>query len=69
MKRFLAVMLAAILVLCISLAAFAEDTNSNTNHPPQMGGEAPEGMPSEMPEGGFPGGPGSTPPAVVLAQG
>ena len=62
MKRFLAVMLAAILVLCISLAAFAEDTNSNTNHPPQMGGEAPEGMPPEMPEGGFPGGPGSTPP-------
>ncbi len=45
MKRFVAVMLAAILVLCISLAAFAEDTNSNTNYPPQMGGEAPEGMP------------------------
>ena len=61
MKRFLAVMLAAILVLCISLAAFAEDTNSNTNHPPQMGGEAPEGTPPEMPEGGFPGGPGGFP--------
>ena len=62
MKRFLAIMLAAMFLLCSSLAAYAEDTNSNTNHQPQMGGEAPEGMPPEMPEGGFPGGPGGTPP-------
>ena len=55
-------MLAAMFLLCSSLAAYAEDTNSNTNHQPQMGGEAPEGMPPEMPEGGFPGGPGGTPP-------
>ena len=62
MKRFLAIMLAAMFLLCSSLAAYAEDTNSNTNHQPQMGSEAPEGMPPEMPEGGFPGGPGGTPP-------
>ena len=62
MKRFLAIMLAAMFLLCSSLAAYAEDTNSNTNHQPQMGGEAPEGMPPEMPEGGFPGGPGGTSP-------
>ena len=55
-------MLAAMFLLCSSLAAYAEDTNSNTNHQPQMGGEAPEGMPPEMPEGRFPGGPGGTPP-------
>ncbi|MBQ6960285.1 MAG: hypothetical protein IJP78_04830 [Clostridia bacterium] len=68
MKRFLAIMLAAMFLLCSSLAAFAEDTNSNTNHPSQMGGEAPEGMPPEMPEGGFPGGPGGTPPEKTDGQ-
>ncbi|MBQ6959356.1 MAG: hypothetical protein IJP78_00090 [Clostridia bacterium] len=62
MKRFLAIMLAAMFLLCSSLAAFAEDTNSNTVQPPHMGDGAPEGMPPEMPEGGFPGGPGGTPP-------
>ena len=62
MKRFLAIMLAAMLVLCSSLTAFAEDTDSNANQPPQMGDRAPEGQPPEPPEGGFPGGPGSTPP-------
>lgn len=44
MKRSLAIMVAAMLLLCSSLATFAEDTNSNTNHPSQMGGEAPEGV-------------------------
>lgn len=33
MKRFLAIMLAAMLVLCSSLAAFAEDTNSSMSQP------------------------------------
>ena len=58
-------MLAAMFLLCSSLAAFAEDTNSRANQPPQMGDGAPEGTPPEMPEGGFPGGPGGpggTPP-------
>ena len=35
MKRFLAIMLAAMLLLCSSLTAFAEDTNSRANQPPQ----------------------------------
>lgn len=63
MKRFLAIMLAAMLVLCGSLTAFAEDTNSNTNQPPQMGDGAPEGTPPEKPDGqpGGPGGPGGAP--------
>ena len=53
------------LVLCSSLTAFAEDADSNTNQPPQMGDGAPEGTPPEMPEGGFPGGPGmGTPPEM-----
>ena len=57
-------MLAVMLILCSSLAAFAEDTDSNTNQP-QMGDGAPEGAPPEMPEGGFPGGPGmGTPPEM-----
>ena len=62
MKRFLAIMLAAMIVLCSSLAAFAEDTNSSMSQPPQMGDGAPEDAPPEMPEGGFPGGPGGMPP-------
>ncbi len=62
MKRFPAIMLATIFFLCSSLTAFAEDANINTNQPPQMGDGAPEGIPPEMPEGGFPGGPGGTPP-------
>ena len=65
MKRFLAIMLATMLVLCSSLTAFAEDANSNTDQPPQMGDGAPEGTPSEMPESEFPGGPGmGTPPEM-----
>ena len=62
MKRFLAVMLAAMLALCSSPAAFAEDAGSGTDQPPKMGDGAPEGTPPEMPEGGFPGGPGGMPP-------
>ena len=49
MKKILAIMLAAMLILCSALTAFAEDTDSSANQPPQMSG---------MPEGGFPGGPG-----------
>jgi hypothetical protein len=53
------------LVLCSSLTAFAEDDNSNTNQPQQMGDGAPEGTPSKMPESEFPGGPGmGTPPEM-----
>ena len=59
MKKFLAIMLSAMLVLCSSLTAFAENADTNTNQPPQMGDGAPEGTPPERPEGGFPGG---TPP-------
>ena len=50
------------LVLCSSLTAFAENADTNTSQPPQMGDGVTEGMPPEMPEGGFPGGPGGTPP-------
>ena len=65
MKRFLAIMLATMLVLCSSLTAFAEDANSNTDQPQQMGDGAPEGTPSKMPESEFPGGPGmGTPPEM-----
>lgn len=64
MKRFLAIILAAMLVLCSSLTAFAEDTDSNSNQPPQMGDGVPEGTPPEMPEGRFTGGPGGTPPEM-----
>ncbi len=59
MKRFLAILLAAMLVLCSALTAFAEDTDSNPNQPPQMGDGTFDGTPPEMPEGSFPGG---TPP-------
>ena len=58
-------MLAVILALCSSLTAFAEDTDSNPNQPPQMDGGVPEGTPPDMPEGGFPGGSGmGTPPEM-----
>ena len=63
MKRFLAIMLAVMFGLCSFLTAFAENADTNTNQPPQIGGRAPEGTPPEMPESGFPGGPGmGTPP-------
>ena len=62
MKRYLAIILAAMLVLCSSLTAFAENADTNTSQPPQMGDGVTEGMPPEMPEGGFPRGPGGTPP-------
>ena len=62
MKRFLAIMLAMMLILCGSLTAFAEGADSSANQPPEMGDRAPEGQPPEMPEGGFPGRPGGTPP-------
>jgi len=72
MKRFLAIMLAAMLVLCSSLAALAENAGTSTSQPPKMGDRGPEDTPPEMPEGGFPGGtppempeggfPGGTPP-------
>ena len=39
--------------LCSTLTALAEDTSSNTARPPEMTGEAPEGAPPEMPEGGL----------------
>ncbi len=68
MKRFLAIILAAMLVLCSALTVFAEDTGGSTGQPPQMGGEAPEGTPPEMPEGGFPGGPGGTHPGKPDGQ-
>ena len=65
MKKFLAIMLAVMLALCSTLTAFAEDANSNTDQPQQMGDGAPEGTPSKMPESEFPGGPGmGTPPEM-----
>ncbi len=61
MKKFLAIILAAMLVLCSSLTAFAEDTGS-PGQMPEMGDRAPEGKPPELPEGGLSGNPGGTPP-------
>lgn len=52
MKRVLALILAAMLITCGALAAYAEETN--TNQPPQMNSGASEGTPPEPPEGGFP---------------
>ena len=51
MKRFLAIILAAMFILCSTLAAFAEDTGSTTDQLPQMEGGFPGGTPPEMPEG------------------
>ena len=65
MKRFLAIMLAAMLVLCSFLTAFAENADTSTSQLSQMGDGAPEGTPPEIPEGGFSGGPGrGTPPEM-----
>ena len=66
MKRFLAIMLAAMLVLCSFLTAFAENADTSTSQLSQMGDGAPEGTPPEIPEGGFSGGPGrGTPPEML----
>ncbi len=70
MKRFLAIMLAAMIILCSFMAAFAEDTaNSTADQPPQMGDSIPEGTPPEMPEGGFSGNSGmGTPPEKPMGS-
>lgn len=54
MKRMIAVMLASVLTVTSTSAAFAEDTS--TNPLSQAGSTVPEGTPPEMPEGEFPGG-------------
>jgi hypothetical protein len=55
MKKIISLILAMMLIVCGSMAAFAEDTASDQT--PQAGSEAPSGTPPEMPEGSFPGGP------------
>lgn len=49
-------MLIVMMIALAAFSAFAED--NNFNQPPQMG----DGMPPDLPEGGFPGGPGMEPP-------
>ena len=61
MKRFLAIILAAMLLLGGSLTALAENVSSSTNQPQQMTDTVPEGAPPEMPDSGFSGSQGGTP--------
>ncbi len=61
MKRFLAIILAAMLLLGGSLTALAENVSSSTNQPQQMTDTVPEGAPPEMPDSGFSGSHGGTP--------
>ena len=61
MKRFLAIILAAMFLLGGSLTAFAENVSSSTNQPQQMTDTVPEGAPPEMPDSGFSGSHGGTP--------
>ena len=70
MKRFLAMILSIMVVLCSTMSAYAE--NTGTDQLSQADSGAPNGTPPEMPEGGMPGGtppekpeggmPGGTPP-------
>ena len=61
MKRFLAIILAAMLLLGGSLTALAENVSSSTNQQQQMTDTVPEGAPPEMPDSGFSGSQGGTP--------
>ena len=62
MKKLLAMMLAAMLVLCSFLAAFAEGPGSRPPQMPEGGfsGGGPGGTPPDKPDGGH-GGPGDAP--------
>ena len=63
MKKIISLILAIMLIVCRSVAVFAEDTAPDQT--PQAGSEAPSGgpdgigTPPDMPEGGMPGGPGT----------
>ena len=61
MKKIVSLILTIMLIVCGSMAAFAEDTASDQT--PQVGSETSSGTPPDMPEGRMPGGPGTgTPP-------
>ena len=55
MKKIISLILAIMLIVCGSMAAFAEDTDRDQM--PQAGSEAPAGRPPDMPESSSPGGP------------